>query len=70
VTKARRKIVIVPPGGNPYPLGISSIDQYAKAVIDLYSDQKASSVGVVLQELTGQIPWSLNKLNEEFTKEQ
>ncbi|OBZ80450.1 hypothetical protein A0J61_11501, partial [Choanephora cucurbitarum] len=31
--------------GKPYPLSMSSIDQYVKAVVDLYAVQKTTSVG-------------------------
>lgn len=41
------------PDGRPYPLGASSIDQYVKAVVDLHADQKASSIGITLQDPRG-----------------
>lgn len=33
--------------GKPYPLSMSSIDQYVKAVVDLYAVQKSTSVGLI-----------------------
>lgn len=36
------------PDGSPYPIGVLSIDQFFKVVMNLNVDQKPSTIGIIL----------------------